>query len=483
MNHKNLAFTSALTQASLIQKKDITPLDLVEIYLDRITNIDHQLGSYFYVAGEMAIAAAREKTEFLGTRSTAEIAELANLQPFFGVPIAIKDLNPVLGMPCSYGVGALRQNMATMDDGVVLRLKQAGFIPLGKTATSELGSFPYSEPAGFPPSRNPWHLDYSSGGSSGGSAAAVAAGLASLAQGSDAGGSIRGPAFCCGVVGIKPSRGRVSWYPVGDRQGGISTNGPIARNVADAAALLDVMAGYVTGDPYWLPKSPRSFFEATQEQAKDQLPRLKIAYTTTVELIGSTTPEIAEAVMATSQQLETMGHNLELACPDFTGLVEPFTKIWQAGVASVPMPTQILSPMNQWIASQAGTAGEYLQALAQMQIIARQIVSFFDRYDALVLPVYLHPQIPIHAWAELSPEPTLEKITNWIAPCPPFNAAGLPSIALPTGVVNGLPVGVQIVGKPADEATIITLAAQLEEKLGTQQISFPDLYQADIKLV
>lgn len=475
MNHKELAFASALTQAALIRNKEITPLDLVEIYLDRITNIDGKLGSYFYVAGEMAIAEAREKTEFLGTRSIAEIAEMAKLQPFFGIPIAIKDLNPVLGMPCSYGVGALRQNMATHDDGIVLRLKQAGFIPLGKTAIPELGSFPYSEPPGFPPSRNPWNLDYSSGGSSGGSAAAVAAGLASLAQGSDAGGSIRGPAFCCGVVGIKPSRGRVSWYPVGDSLGGISTNGPIARNVADAAALLDVMAGYVTGDPYWLPKSPNSFLDATQEQA--QLPRLKIAYTTTVEPIGSATPELAEAVIATSHQLEAMGHSLELACPDFTGLIEPFTKIWQAGVAAVPMPPQILSPMNQWIASQAGTAGAYLQALAQMQIIARQIVSFFDRYDALVLPVYLHPQIPTNAWADLSFDATLEKITNWIAPCPPFNAAGLPSIALPTGLKNGLPLGVQIVGKPAAEATIITLAAQLEAKLGTERISFPDLYR------
>lgn len=475
MNNKDLAFASALTQAALIRQKEITPLDLVEVYLDRITSIDGQLGSYFYVAGEMAIAEARQKTEFLGGRSIAEIAELANLQPFFGVPIAIKDLNPVLGMPCSYGVGALRQNMATTDDGVVLRLKQAGFIPLGKTATSELGSFPYSEPSGFPPSRNPWHLDYSSGGSSGGSAAAVAAGLTPLAQGSDAGGSIRGPAFCCGVVGIKPSRGRVSWYPVGEHQGGISTNGPIARNVADAAALLDVMAGYVTGDPYWLPKPESSFLEAAKDQAKDQLPRLRIAYTTTVEPIGKATPELAEAVITTSQQLEAMGHILELACPDFTGLIEPFTKIWQAGVAAVPMPPQFLSPMNQWIASQAGTAGDYLQALAKMQIIARQIVSFFDRYDALVLPVYLHPQIPVNAWADLSFDKTLEKITNWIAPCPPFNAAGLPSIALPTGIKNGLPLGIQIIGKPADEATIITLAAQLEAKLETARISFPDL--------
>ena len=456
MNHQDLAFAPALTQADLIRQKEITPLDLVEIYLDRITQLDDKLGSYFYVARETAIAEAKQKTELLATLSTADIS---HLPPFFGVPIAIKDLNAVAGMPCSYGIGALKQNISTTDEEIISRIKQAGFIILGKTATPELGSFPYSEAPGFPPSRNPWNLDYSSGGSSGGSAAAVAAGLAPLAQGSDAGGSIRGPAFCCGVVGIKPSRGRVSWSPTGEHQGGISTNGPIARNVADAAALLDVMAGYVTGDPYWLTDPPISFYAAT----KQELPQLRIAYTTTVEPIGSATPELAEPVLTTCKHLEAMGHIVEPACPDFNGLIEPFTKIWQAGVAAAPIPVQFLSPMNQWISQQSGTAGEYLQALGTMQAIARRIVSFFDRYDALILPVYLHPQILIGEWAGLSPEATLQKITNWIAPCPPFNAAGLPVIALPTGLGNtGLPVGIQIVGKPAAEATIITLAAQME---------------------
>jgi len=457
MNNQDLAFAPALTQAELIRKKEITPVDLVEIYLDRITQLDRKLGSYFFVAGERAIAEARQKTEILAGLSTSELTELP---PFFGIPIAIKDLNPVAEIPCSYGVGALRQNISTADDGVVLQIKQAGFIILGKTATSELGSFPYSEPPGFPPSRNPWHLDYSSGGSSGGSAAAVAAGLAPLAQGSDAGGSIRGPAFCCGVVGIKPSRGRVSWYPVGEHQGGIATNGPIARNVADAAALLDVMAGYVTGDPYWLPTPPNSFYAATQQK----LPQLRIAYSSTIAPVGTATPEIAETVTQTAKHLEALGHILEPACPDFEGLIEPFTKIWQAGVASAPIPIPALSPMNQWISHQAGTAGEYLQALARIQVIARRLVSFFDRYDILVLPVYLHPQIAIGEWSELSPAATLEKIINWIAPCPPFNIAGLPVISLPTGLSRSteLPLGIQLVGKPAAEATIISLAAQLE---------------------
>lgn len=462
MNNQDLAFIPALTQSDLIRKKEITPLDLVTTYLDRIIELDDKLGSYYYVARELAIAEAKQKTEFLATQSATDIS---SLPIFFGVPIAIKDLNTVAGMPCSYGVNALQQNISTADEGVVSRIKQAGFIILGKTATPELGSFPYTEAPGFPPSRNPWNLDYSSGGSSGGSAAAVAAGLTSLAQGSDAGGSIRGPAFCCGVVGIKPSRGRVSWYPTGEHQGGISTNGPIARNVGDAAALLDVMAGYITGDPYWLPDPPISFFAAT----KQEVPQLRIAYTTKVEPVGTATPEIAEAVLTTSKYLEAMGHILEPACPDFSGLIAPFTKIWQAGVASAPIPTPALSPMNQWILQQSGTAGEYLQALGAIQMIARRIVSFFDRYDVLILPVYLHPQILIGEWADLAPAATLEKITNWIAPCPPFNASGLPVVALPTGLgSNGLPLGIQIVGKPAAEATIIALAAQLEATCFTE---------------
>jgi amidase len=158
-----------------------------------------------------------------------------------------------------------------------------------------------------------------------------------------------------------------------------------------------------------------------------------------------------------------MGHIVEQGCPDFTGLIEPFIKIWQAGVTTAGIPKEVLSPMNRWIAEQSGSAGEYLQAVSQMQIVARRVVMFFEAYDVLVLPTYLFPTIRVGEWAELNPEETLQKIISWIAPCPPFNASGLPAIAIPTGFdTNGLPVGVQLVGRPAAEATIIALAAQIE---------------------
>jgi amidase len=452
MNKIDLAFAPALEQAQLIRQGEVSPLELVELYLERIQRLDSQLGSYFTVAAEQAIAEAKAKTEQLSKSNS-------DLPPFFGVPIAIKDLNAVEGIRCTYGVNVLKDKIAPYDDGVVMRIKRAGFTILGKTATSELGSLPYSEAPGFPPTRNPWNLEYTAAGSSGGAAAAVAAGLSPIAQGSDAGGSIRGPAFCCGLVGIKPSRGRVTWAPVGDYQSGISTNGPIARTVADAAALLDVMSGYVTGDPYWLLAPENSFIEAARQPPG----QLRIAFATSLPPIGEAQMVCQQAVQETVQQLEGMGHIVEAGCPDFTGLIEPFIKIWQAGVAAVGIPKEALSPMNRWIVEQSGSAGEYLQAVSQMQIVARRIVMFFEAYDVLVLPTYMFPTIRVGEWADLNPEETLQKIISWIAPCPPFNASGLPAIAIPTGFdTNGLPVGVQLVGRPAAEATIIALAAQIE---------------------
>ena len=454
MNKIDLAFTSALEQAQLIRNKRISPLELTKLYLERIQSLDSQLGSFFSVAREAALADARAKTEQLNqTLDTSELPQ------FFGVPTAIKDVNAVAGMPLSYGIPFQKDNIPEYDDGVVTRIKQAGFILLGKTATSEVASLPYTEPLGFPPARNPWNLDYTPGGSSGGAAAAVAAGFCPVAQGSDGGGSVRGPAFCCGLVGIKPARGRVSFAPVGDHQNGIATHGTLARTVTDAAALLDVMSGYITGDPYWLPDPKISFLNSTRQA----LSQLRIAFSTNIPVAGEAAEVCGQGVKKTVQILEEMGHIIEPGCPEFRGLEEPFIKVWQAGVAATGIPLEALSPMNRWIASQVGSAGEYLQAVSQMQLVARKIVAFFDAFDVLVLPTYMHPTIRIGEWADLPPQETLQKIIAWIAPCPPFNAAGLPAISIPTGFdSHGVPVGIQLIGRPAAEATLIALAAQLE---------------------
>lgn len=451
MNKVDLAFTPALEQAQLIRRREVSPLELVEVYLERISRLNPQLGSYFTVMAEQAIADAQAKTEMLPNAS--------ELPPFFGVPISIKDPNPVAGVACTYGNPALLNNISDYDDGVVTKIKQAGFILLGKTATSELGSTPYTEPTGFPAARNPWNLEYTPGGSSGGAAAAVAAGLCAIAQGSDGGGSIRGPAACCGLVGIKPSRGRVTHAPVGDRLSGIAINGPLARTVADAAALLDIMSGYVTGDPYWLSDPEPSFLAATQQKRGN----LRIGYTTSIAPLGEADANCQQGVLETIQLLQELGHTVEPKSLDLSGLVEPFQVVWQTSIASSGIPPEILQPLNRWLLARTGSAGEYLQAVYQMQMVARQIVALFDTVDVLVLPVYLHSPIRVGEWANLSPEETFQKIIRWVAPCPAANATGQPAIALPVGFDElGLPISVQLVGRPAAEATLISLAVQLE---------------------
>lgn len=458
---QNLEFSSALNLSKLIHNKEISPLELVEFYGERINTIEPHLGSFAHVAMENAISDAKIKTEILG-----KTQDTSTLPLFFGIPTAVKDLYPVEGMPISYGNGFIKDKIAESDCGIVTKIKENGFIILGKTSTSELGSLPYTESIGLPPSRNPWNLKYTSGGSSGGAAAAVAAGLIPVAHGSDGGGSVRGPAFCCGLVGLKPSRGRVSNAPIGDYQGGIATHGCLSRTVADSAAFLDVISGYITGDPYWLPNPKVSFLDAITQDTK----KLKIAFATSILPTGKADEVIQQQVQNIAHHLENMGHILTPACPDFTALVEPFVTIWQSSITASGFPEQILTPMNRWLKNRSQDLGAYLRAIHQMQVISRQIVAFFDDFDVLLLPTYLKPTIEVGMWADLSPEDTLQNIIDWITPCPPFNATGQPAIAIPTGFTpQGMPIGVQLVGKPTDELTILQLAYELEKIINYPQ--------------
>ncbi|NJR49064.1 MAG: amidase [Leptolyngbyaceae cyanobacterium CSU_1_3] len=452
MNSTDLAFTSALEQARLIRSKEISPIELTELYLDRIQQLDPQLGSYFTVMGDRALADAQTKTE--------QLAENLDLPPFFGVPIAIKDLNPVAEVPCSYGVKILRTRVASQDDLVTTKLRQAGCVILGKTATSQLGSFPYTEPPGFPAARNPWNLDYTPGGSSGGAAAAVAAGLCAIAQGSDGGGSIRGPAACCGLVGLKPSRGRISYAPVGDYLGGYAVNGPIGRTVSDVAAFLDATAGYVAGDPYWLPNPEPSFLAATGQTPA----ALRIGYVTEISPIGAADPICQVFAHKTAQLLAGLGHEIEPITLNCDDLIEPFTILWRTQT-DVGIPPFFLDKINRWLwwKAKLTSASHYVRSLHTLQKFARKIVELSSAFDVLLTPTYMHPTIRVGEWAALSPAKTLEKIAHWIAPCPAFNVSGQPAISLPAGFdANGLPIGIQLVGRPAGEFTLLSLAAQIE---------------------
>ena len=453
MDLVDLAFTSALDQARLIRDRDVSPLELTQLYLERIQQLDPQLGSFFTVIADRAIADAKAKTEQLTRES--------ELPPFFGVPIGIKDLNPVADIPFSGGVKiALQKNVAKHDDLIVTKIKQAGFIILGKTATSQLGSFPYTEPPGFPPTRNPWNLDYTPGGSSGGSAAAVAAGFCAIAQGSDGGGSIRGPAACCGLVGLKSSRGRISNAPVGDYFGSCAVNGAITRTVADAAAFLDVTAGYVTGDPYWLANPDPSFLAATQKAPG----KLRVGCITSILPIGEADPICQDATLKMGRLLEGLGHEVESITPDLGDMIEPFLTIWRTQT-DVGIPPFFLERVNRWLWLRARftSASQYVRSVHHLQRFARQVVALIEPFDVLLTPTFLHPTIRVGEWSRLSPAKTIEQIIHWIAPCPAFNVSGQPAISLPAGFDgNGLPIGIQLVGRPADEVTILSLAAQIE---------------------
>lgn len=463
MTSPDLALTSAVEQAKLVETGQISPLELTQFYLERIERLDPKLGSFVTVAVERAIAEAQEKTAKRNDPNTVIDPQTQTRRPFFGVPIAIKDLNAVAGLPQMCGTLALKDNIPQQDDVVVEKIKAAGFIILGKTATSELGSFPYIEPQGMPPTRNPWNLEYTAGGSSGGSAAAVAAGFCPIAQGSDGGGSIRTPASCCGLIGVKPSRGRVSSVPT-ESDSGIATNGVLAHTVADAAALLDVMTGNAPSDRFWLPEPLMPFAEAVQQP----LNSLKIAFTSTIEPIGKASEVCQQALKTALTQLEHQGHQITEINLNLGELQEPFLCVWQSEIASAGLPPEVLSPMNQWLFQQAQASGngKYLQAVFALQNSFRKFSKLFKSYDVLMLPVHLHSPPKVGEWANLSPPETLKKIIQWIAPCPMANALGLPAIALPVMLnEQGVPISIQLIGTTSSEGLLFQVAAQLEKIL------------------
>ncbi len=451
----DLLSTAALQQADLIRQKQISPIELLELYLARIDRLDPQVGAFFHVATEQARQTAHTQTEFLAKNP-------AQLPPLFGLPIGIKDLNPVAGMPCSYGVAALKDQLAAIDDSIVVLLSQAGCNILGKTAISELAALPFSETPGFAPTRNPWNLAYTAGGSSGGAAAAVAAGMLPFAHGDDGGGSLRGPAHCCGLVGIKPTRGRVSDAPVGDRITGLAARGPIARNVADAAALLDAMAQRLPGDPYLFPAD--SFLAAAQRSPG----RLKIAVCKSFPPFTNIDATYSVAIDLTADLCSNLGHQISTVELDIQEAIEPFMTVWQTAIAAAGVPAPALGEFNQWLISRSGSAADFLNSLYSLQAISRQVVARWQEFDVLLAPVYLHSTIAIRAWADLPPEEMFTKICNWTAPCPLFNATGQPVIVLPVALEpqTNLPIGVQLVGNLGAEAQLISLAAQLEQQLG-----------------
>lgn len=444
-----LAFLPATEQASLVAAGEVSPVELVETYLERIERIDPELGAYVTVRAEEALAEARAWD---------------GSGPFGGVPIALKDLDSTAGTRTTFGSRAFADNVPQFDLAHVRRLKEAGFIVLGKTATPEFGTTAFTESELTGATRNPWDTGRTVGGSSGGAAAAVAAGLAPIAQGSDGGGSIRIPASCCGVFGLKPSRGRISNAPFGPGIG-LSTTGPLARTVADAAAYLDAVAGYEWGDP-WLALPPERPFA---EEAGADPGALRIGVTSEPPSEADVDPACRAAAEDAAALLASLGHEVEEAAPDWggPGLVEDFTPLWQVAPTLYGVEDlSLLTPFNQALAAGAGrtSSAVYVAALVRLQMRARRVVAFWEEYDLLLTPTLALPPVPV-GWAAETDDPWEQyaRAARFTPFTPLFNVTGQPAASLPLHWSDdGLPIGVQLVGPPAGEALLLRVCAQLE---------------------
>ncbi|MDQ3378870.1 MAG: amidase [Actinomycetota bacterium] len=448
-----LAFLPATEQARLIRDGEVTALELAELYLERIAGLDPELNSFVTVRSEQVLEDAK----------AADASESSG--PFHGVPIAVKDLTATRGIRTTYSSRAFADNVPDFDTAVVRRLREAGFVILGKTNTPEFGTVAFTESELNGATRNPWNPERTPGGSSGGAAAALAAGLVPLAHGTDGGGSIRIPASCCGVFGLKPARGRVSTAPFPSLEG-LSTSGPITRSIADAAALLDVLAGYEPGDPWWAPPPERPFAEETSTPPG----RLRIAVTTDPPIDAPVHADCVAALEAAAELLESLDHEVVEATPPWTGagLLDAFITIWQVSPALYPVDPELLTPLNRGLAesARATSAADYASAAFHLQTAARRIVSFWQDADIVLTPTLALPPVPI-GWQEEGVDGAMEQLARNTL-FTPFtavaNLTGLPAMSLPLHWSGeNLPIGVQAIGPPAGEAILLRLAAQLEE--------------------
>ena len=395
-----------------------------------------------------------------------QVVDGTPLPPYAGVPMLVKDLSNARGLPTTFGTASMASFAPPFDDHTVSRMREAGFVVVGKTNVPELGSLPWTEPRLHGPTRNPWAPDRTPGGSSGGAAAAVAAGYVAAAHGSDGGGSLRIPAACCGVVGLKPSRGRVSHAPLfGDQVMGYSTQGSVGRRVVDAAALLDVIQGYASGDPCHLPTPDRPFVEEVTTDPG----RLRVGVLPSVPW-SLPDDDVADAVTATAGRLEDLGHIVEPVRVSIPADVpDRFTRIWAASLAANPIPHDRLEPHNRAFAAtgEAMSAPALLRDFTALQLVARSVVTAFEGHDVVLAPVTSRPALRVGELDGLSHDDLLAEVARWIGPCPLVNVTGQPAISLPVARTGaGLPVGVQLVGRPADEATVLRLAGQLEQVIG-----------------
>lgn len=454
---------TALELAAAVRQRELSPVEITSHYLDRIERLNADVGAFYTVTADLAREQAGQ-----AEKAVARAGDPAELPPLTGVPIPIKDLNMVAGVRQTLGSLAYEDNVPAEDDHVSAALRAAGAVLTGKTATPEFGLPCYTETRIGPPARTPWDLSRSAGGSSGGAGAAVAAGLAPAAQGSDGGGSIRIPASVCGLFGLKPTRGRISSAPLVPDLAGLSVDGPLARTVADAALLLDTMTGNQHGDMYTLPPLPAG--ETFLGYARREPGRLRIGRTLQHAVEGADVhPDCVAAYEEASALLAGLGHDVEDIAPPFGPDVVPlFETLWYAMATLAPVDPageERLLPLTRYLRDRgkATSAADLIFAQAYLQIIVRMAWRTLNDFDAVLTPTLASPPAPVGYFDEVEPPENFERQKRFTPYTAVYNLTGQPAVSLPLHwTAEGLPIGVMLAGRMADEATLISLSAQLE---------------------
>jgi amidase len=457
-----LASFDATAQADLVRRGEVTPIELVDAAIARIGRLNPAINAVITPLFERARAEAK-----------GPLPE----GPFRGVPFLLKDLLALYaGARLSAGSASMRDFVPDHDSELVARLKRAGLVILGKTNTPEFGLLPTTEPRLFGPSRNPWDTTRTTGGSSGGSAAAVASGMVPMAHGNDGGGSIRIPASCCGVFGLKPARARNPLGPdFGDLMNGLAAEHAVTRSVRDSAALLDATSGPDIGDPHWAPPPARPFLEEVGAEPG----RLRIAFST-ASLTGSPIHEdCVRAVHEAAKLCSELGHEVNEAPLPIDGerFSRAFLTVWSVGCArgmegnarvTGRKPVQEEFEELTWALAEQGrevSAATYLLTVTALQAIARQVARFFVKYDVWLTPTLAEPPLLLGSFDARPGDPLygLRRAVAFVPFTPIFNVTGQPAMSVPLfWNADGLPVGTHFAGRFGDEATLFRLAAQLE---------------------
>jgi amidase len=453
---EDLLYAGAAALAARIRRGELSASELAEECLARIDAVNPRLNAFTNVMREQALVEARERDE---AQARGEA-----VGPLHGVPVAIKEELDVAGQVTTFG-GRGNSTPAARDGEVVRRLRSAGAVVVGKTAMPEFGQWPFTESMAHGITRNPWDQTRSPGGSSGGTAAAVAAGLVPVGIGGDGGGSIRIPSACCGLFGLKPQRGRVSSDPHEHLWWALGTAGPLTRSVLDSALVYDVIRGHLGGDRFRADEPASSFVEAVDAPMRP----LRVGWSTRPVTIGvRPAPERVEAVRATASLLADLGHHVEEVDPGYPDGTRAFVPQFFAGVRAeadvVEHPERLERRTRESLRYGRWVRPRVVEwAIRHGETVADRANRVFDRCDLLLTPTIAHRPPPVGVLDGVGSVRASLRAMPMIAYTALWNVTGNPAASVPAGLgSDGLPLAVQLVGRPNDETTVLTVSAQLE---------------------